>query len=303
MKKYRRELPSLDALVFFEAAARHNSFTRAASELYVTQAAVSKRIRELESKLGVDLFVRDGRLLSLTDAGHRLHQRTGMALEYLEDACRLARGEEAETIHLAANSAVSLFWLAPRIRAFGLGAQSANVSLFTSDVLGDTLNPENDLVITYGYGDTPGWDSELLFAEKLVPVGAPSYLQSRRVDGDTDFAQNAAKLNDLTLLEYERLAPDWINWQSWIDKTGLARMRQCRVKTCRTYAQAIGAALNGDGLALGSLGLIDDELDNGRLQVVGKIELSSGRAYYLSRPRRKILSPAAQTLRAMLTSA
>ena len=83
-------------------------------------------------------------------------------MEYLEDACRLAADAETETIRIAANSAVSLLWLAPRLRAFGLGESSANVSLFTSDNVSDTLDPQHDLVVSYGHGDHPGWSSELL---------------------------------------------------------------------------------------------------------------------------------------------
>lgn len=94
MVEYRRRMPSLDALVFFEAAARHNSFTAAATELFVTQAAVSKRIKELESRLGVPLFDRDGRRLSLTDAGRRLYERAAMALEYLDEAIASEMDEE-----------------------------------------------------------------------------------------------------------------------------------------------------------------------------------------------------------------
>jgi len=304
MKKYRRQLPSLDALVFFEAAARNNSFTHASTELYVTQAAVSKRIRELESRLGVALFQRDGRKLVLTDVGRRLHERSSMALEYLEDACRLASGEELESIRIAANSAVSLLWLAPRIRDFGLSEYSANVNMFTSDILGDTMIPENDLVITYGYGDTPGWISELLFEETMVPVASPAYLETLNINNldNLSLNENVTLLKKLTLLEYERLAPDWINWQIWTDKTGTTNFQGCSREPCRNYAQAIGAALNAKGLALGSRGLIDDELNSGRLCVVGDIELSSGRAYYLSHPRKKSLSPATEMLRQKLLS-
>ena len=297
MKKYRRQLPSLDALLFFEAAARHNSFTHAATELYVTQAAVSKRIRELEARLGVSLFHRDGRKLAPTDIGRRLHERTGMALEYLEDACRLARGEESESIRIAANNAISLFWLAPRIREFGLGENSTSVNLFTSDIVGDTLSPDNDLVISYGYGDTPGWTSELLFEEKLVPVAAPGYLDSLGIDRRIGLNDESTPMQGLVLLEYERLAPDWINWQVWIDKTRLTRMNTCQRETNRNYAQTIGAALKGKGLALGSPDLIKDELGNGRLCVVGDTEWSSGRGYYLSHPRNRKLSAAAEQLR------
>lgn len=302
MKKYRRQIPSLDALVFFEAAARHSSFTRAAGELYVTQAAVSKRIRELEARLDAALFERDGRKLALTDVGRRLHERTAMALEYLEDACRLARGEEAETIRIAANSAVSLLWLAPRIREFGLGENSASVNLFTSDIVGDTLNPDNDLVIDYGFGDTPGWTSELLFAERLVPVASPDYLAAVCIDDAADLEAATERADGLVLLEYERLAPDWINWRRWIDQTGAAALKHCAVRTCRNYAQTVGAAIEGKGLALGSRELLGNELASGRLVIVGDTEYASGRGYYLSHPRNRRLSPAAEQLRAKLSA-
>jgi DNA-binding transcriptional LysR family regulator len=139
----------------------------------------------------------------------------------------------------------------------------------------------------------------LLFAEQLVPVAAPAYLESLRVDGRIDLEQGEL-LAKLTLLEYQRIAPDLINWQLWIEKTGLARLGECRIESCHNYTQAIGAALGARGIALGSRGLIDAELRSGRLLVVGDIELSSGRAYYLSQPRRKALSPAAEILRQML---
>jgi len=300
MKRFRRLLPSLDALVFFESAARHNSFTRAADELYVTQAAVSKRIRELESRLDLALFRRHGRTLALTAGGRRFYERTAMALEFLDDACRQAVGDDTEAVRVAANSAVSLLWLPPRLKRFGLGEQSANINLSTSDRLADILNPDNDLVVVYGKGDTPGWDSELLFEERLVPVAAPGYAGFDEPAAKLNLDGDAQSLARLTLLEYDRLAPDWINWQLWIENSGCAQLKNCEVRHCRTYAQAIGAALDGKGLALGSRGLIDDELLAGRLQVIGEREYASGRGYYLSHPASRRLGPAASALRQQL---
>lgn len=300
MNRFRRTLPSLDALVFFEAAARLNSFTQAAAELYVTQAAVSKRIRELEARLGLALFRRDGRMLSLSADGRRFYQRVGMALEFIDDACRQAAGYEPEVVNLAANSAVSLLWLAPRLKQFGLGANAANVNLATSDRTADTLDTDNDLVVVYGYGDTPGWRSELLFEERLVPVAAPGYLERAGISAGLNMTDDGPLLDGLALLEYDRLAPDWINWQLWIERTGSTPLERCDLSLCRTYAQAIGAALEGRGLALGSRGLIDDELQAGRLRIVGEREYISGRGYYLSHPAEKKLGPAAEALRQQL---
>lgn len=211
-----------------------------------------------------------------------------MALEYLEDACRLAKGEDFEAIRIAANSAVSLLWLAPRLREFGLSENSSNVNLFTSDKLSDTMDPENDLVVTYGYGDTPGWTSDLLFQEQLVPVASPHYLRSLGIDNQVDLNSDLRLCNGFTLLEYERLGPDWINWRLWIEKTENDPLKNCAMRSCRNYAQAIGAAIDGKGLALGSRGLIDDELKSDRLRIVGDLQLSSGRAYFLAWPRKKI---------------
>ena len=297
MHKYRRHLPSLDSLVFFEAAARHNSFTRAAGELYVTQAAVSKRIRELEARLGLALFRRDGRLLSLTDTGRRFYQRVDTALEFLDDACRHAIGDQPQPLRIAANSAVSLLWLPPRLKRFGLGEQAVNVNLTTSDRLTDTLDPDNDLVVAYGNGEIPGWQTELIFMETLVPVASPDYFATI---GGRDGAAGLEFAKLPTLLEYERLAPDWINWQVWIERTGSSELSSCPTLHCRTYAQAIGAALDGKGLALGSRGLLDGELNATRLRVVGERELSSGRGYYLAHAERREPGPGAQALRRSL---
>lgn len=302
MKKYRRYIPSLDALVFFEAAARQGNFTKAALELYVTQAAVSKRIRELESRLNIKLFLRNGRILTLTQAGRRLYEQSSMALEYLEDACRQASGEVSEVIRIAANSAISLLWLAPKLKTFGLSENSVNINVFTSDKPGDTITPENDLIVIYGYGDTPGWEAELLFSECLVPVASPGYLDTLGMNTELSNLEALINLDKITLLEYERFAPDWINWQLWIEKSSNLNLIKCQKKMCRNYIHAIGMAIEGQGIALGSLGLIDDELKSERLVVIGKDELASGRAYYLAHSRKNKLSPACELFRHELLS-
>ena len=300
MKKYRRYLPSFDALVFFEAAARHQSFTRSAEELYVTQAAVSKRVRDIESRLGVKLFIRNGRTLELTQPGRRLLERTTMTLEYLEDACREAVSDFSESVRITTNSAVSLFWLAPRLKAFGLSNNSSNVNLVTSDRSSDHASFDNDLAISYGFSETPGWSSDLLFNERLLPVAATGYFA--RLDLDVpqsiDDLENVA--SSITLLEYDRLAPDWINWSAWIEKTKTRKLLSCKIKRCRSYAHSIGEAINGHGLALGSLPLIDEEIKLGQLQTIGSEEITSGRDYYLISPENKRLNKSAQKLRSWL---
>ena len=301
MKNYRRKLPPLDAMVFFEAAARHNSFTAAAAELCVTQAAVSKRIKELETQLGLRLFHRDGRRLSLTDAGRRLFERVAMALEYLEDAVLSEMGEDDEVVQIAANSAMSIFWLGPKLRDLGLGGDAGAVRMLTSDRLRDLLDLDNDLAVTYGQSDPPGWESTPLFDEELVPVAHADYLPALGLDAAARL-EDIAEHRGITLLEYDRVAPDWVNWKVWIEKVGAVELNGVARRQCGGYARAIGEAIAGNGIALGSLGLIDGELDAGRLRAVGERSLRTGRGYFLAAPRHKTLSVSAANLRrALLT--
>lgn len=115
MKNYRRNLPPLDYLLFLEAVARHGNFTRAASELNVSQAAVSKRIKSLEVRLGIDLVTRNGRTVTLTRNGRKLATSASEALDYMSTSLMQIRQERLEKLTLASNVAVSQFWLTPRI--------------------------------------------------------------------------------------------------------------------------------------------------------------------------------------------
>ncbi len=282
MKRYRSSLPPLDALIFFEAAARMNSFTRSAAELNVTQAAVSKRIRELEAHLGKALFERQGRRLALTPAGASLYDKTVMALEFLDSACKSLSDDSGEIIRVAANSAISHFWLSPRLKAYALTNHAQAVEMRTSDRLSDIIDTGNDLAVIYGYGDTPGWDCKRLFSERLVPVASSGYVGSLGIVDDDGLDQiDAKKAARLELLEFDRLAPDWVNWAVWIEKSGLAALREARLCPCGSYAQTIGLAAEGRGLALGSHGMIDAELRAGRLQALGRTAVETGRGYFL----------------------
>ncbi len=286
MQKYRRSLPPLDALLFFEAAARRMSFTAAAAELFVTQAAVSKRIRQLEQFLGMPLFRRDGRRLELTAEGAQLRDNTLMAFDYLETAIRALPGPGGTAVRIAANSAVSLFWLQPRLRQFGLGDQACAIDLVTSDSLADQLSADNDIAIVYSDGRIDGWTLTPLLAERLMPVAAPDYLDRMGMPPDAPFPA-AWDGNDPVLLDFPRLAPDWTNWDVWSKRRGLAELIQWPHRKCATYAQTIGAALKGEGIALGSTELLAAELAAGDLVALNAPVAESGSRYYLAHPEKK----------------
>ncbi|RVU36151.1 LysR family transcriptional regulator [Hwanghaeella grinnelliae] len=295
MQKYRRSLPALDALLFFEAAARRMSFTAAAAELFVTQAAVSKRIRQLEQFLGIPLFRRDGRRLELTPEGTQLRDNAVMAFDYLETAIRALPGTGGSAIRIAANSAVSLFWLQPRLRKFGLGDTACAINLVTSDGLADQLSAENDIAIVYSDGRIDGWTLTPLLAERLLPVAAPGFIEQAGLPAGAGFPDAWTGAPPL-LLDFPRLAPDWTNWAVWSKRCNLPELDRWPRRKCATYAQTIGAALQGHGIALGSTALLAAELAAGDLVALNAPMVESGSRYYLAYPEKKALGPLVKPL-------
>ncbi|MEH6631822.1 MAG: LysR family transcriptional regulator [Halopseudomonas aestusnigri] len=286
MKNYRKNLPPLDSLMFFEAAARRLSFTSAATELFVSQTAVSKRVHQLEDYLGVQLFIRNGRALSLSDEGKQLRDKSAMALDYLESAVLSISARKSEAVRIAANSAVSMFWLLPRLKLFGLSDNACPVNLMTSDVTSDLITIENDLTIVYGDGTLPGFDCILLFLEQLAPVAAPKIVKKLQTYSNCDlFSLNIEERPDL--LNYTRVGPDWINWEVWGNSMQVPDISDWPQVMCKTYTHTIGRAIEGEGIALGSLSLIQDEIKSGQLMRVSPLTLTSTKGYYVAYPEGK----------------
>lgn len=289
----------LEAFRVFDAACRHMNFSRAGRELNITQAAVSRRIKGLEDHLGADLFQRRGKNLALTPKGERLFQRVRATLDYLEESLEAFRPQTGGTIAIAASGSVSHLWLGGRLRDFGNENPQTSLRLLTSDTPSDLASENNDLVILYSTGEHPRWDLTLLMPEVLAPVAAPAYLESRGIDPATVTTDEIARLD---LIDYERFNAHWISFRQWFDRVSPAP----RAKTpsprysFSTYVMAIDAALRGDGIALGSLGLIDRQLEDGLLVKVGTAELSTGYGYYLGLPRHKTVAPEVMRLHAAL---
>ncbi|UWP92004.1 LysR family transcriptional regulator [Aliiroseovarius crassostreae] len=150
MRSLRKSLPPLGTLVFFEAVMRNGGFTAASSELYVSQAAASKRIRQLEEWLGAPLLERGARTLTPTPAAEKLAEPISMALDYINSSLNSVQPQTKLHVRVASNNAVSVFWLLPRNRVFALRDTSCPVESVVSDDPVSLLAAEYDLVITYG---------------------------------------------------------------------------------------------------------------------------------------------------------
>ncbi|RYE65702.1 MAG: LysR family transcriptional regulator [Rhizobiaceae bacterium] len=284
----------LEAFRVFDAACRFMNFSRAGRELHITQAAVSRRIQGLEEQLGSKLFTRRGRNLSLTPEGDRLAQRIRATLEYLEESLEPFRGGGRETISIAASSSVSHLWLGKRLKDFDNESPSVSVRLLTTDVPSELASEAHDLVILYAAGEHPRWNLTLLIRESLVPVASPAYVERRGLD---EASLTADAMTQLDLIDYERANAHWISLRQWFAR--LPKPPKAAIKprlSFSTYSLAIDAALRGEGVTLGSRGLIAEELASGSLVELGTAQLDTGYGYYLGMPRYRSLTPGAARL-------
>ncbi|MBB4568170.1 LysR substrate-binding domain-containing protein [Rhizobium leucaenae] len=289
----------LEAFRVFDAAARAMNFSRAGRELNITQAAVSRRIKGLEDHLGATLFTRRGRNLALTPDGERLFQRVRATLEYLEESLEPFRAGTGEIISIAASGSISHLWLGQRLRDFGKESPGISVRLLTTDVHSELASENNDLIIIYSTGEHPRWSLTPLMKEVLVPIASPDYLAIRGLDPQ---ALTSVEIVGLDLIDYERPNAHWISFRQWFDRIGnplKGKLPRPRL-SFSTYIMAVEAALRGEGIALGSLGLIEEYLQSGTLVTVGNDRVESGFGYFLGAPRFRSLSPEAAQLHRFL---
>ena len=260
MQTLRNTLPPLEPLVAFEAAARLESFTLAAAELNITQAAVSQRIRTLEQALGTALFERAHRAVRLTASGREYQHTVSLALTHLANATREIRGApQTARLTVAADQSIAAMWLMPRLPKFLERHPETPVRLIASDTEADCLAGDVDLTIIHGAGDWAGYGATCLFEEEVFPVCSPDHLaRCGPVAG-------AADLTGSVLLDLEDTNWNWMNWRMWLTEQGVDLPSGDRHLRINSYPLIIEAARNGQGMALGWRHLVDDALLDGTL--------------------------------------
>lgn len=292
MRELHRRLPPLAALVAFEAAGRHGNFTRAARELCVSQAAVSRRIRELEEHLGITLFQRLHRAVALTQAGARLHQAVGYGLDQIHDAIAELQRSSSRPLAISANNAVAFYWLRPRVPAFQRVAPEIELAVFASDVPGSLLDGDVDLGIRYGDGHWADAEASPLFEEAVFPVCAPAYLARHGP------LRRPADLLGTRLLYMYAHGPDWVTWAEWLRVHGVETGDGLPAgPTFDSYPVLLQAALDGQGMAIGTRHLVDSLLAEGRLVQPFPGDYRTGRGYFVVTPAGRELSAAARRFR------
>ncbi|NQW10379.1 MAG: LysR family transcriptional regulator [Alphaproteobacteria bacterium] len=278
MKSLRQLLPSANALVVFESAARLASFTRAAEELGISQPAVSRHVANLEDFVGRPLFERRHNRLALTDVGAGLRDAVSLGLGHVAAALEAARDVPSpQELRIACNFGFAYTWLMPRFSRLREVLADRSPRLITSDVALDYDSGDIDVSIRFGNGQWPGRRARQIISEAVVPVATPDVAARYGLDAATP----ASDLPPLPLLHFDRGIAGWLTWPLWFEAQGISHAPKETPYYFGNYAFLLQAALEGRGIALGWRSLIDPYLDGGSLVVVGPQVERPGHGYWL----------------------
>ena len=285
----RRMIPSTQSLACFESAARHQSYTRAAQELALTQSAVSRQIIALEEQLGVPLFKRSRHGVVLTPAGHQYSQQVAQWLQGIERGTLdiMAHQGSGGAISIAAVPTFATRWLLPRLPQFLQQYPGVVVHIDVQTRPFVFAERQVDAAIYAGTPEQarqwPGTQATWLMDEIIVPVCSPRLLEPSVQRGRGRAYQQVAPevLAGLPLLQ-QSTRPD--GWRHWFDAAGVAAPHALDGPRYELFSMLAVAAAGGMGVALIPPMLIEDELARGELTIACEKPLTGSRAYYLMTP-------------------
>lgn len=274
-----RTIPPLNPLRVFEAVARLGSFTKAADELYVSQSAVSRQVSILEEYLDVKLFNREQRGVSLTKAGLAYQQQIGPAFSRISAATQdLLTSSRGGPVKVRAYTTFAAKWLMRRLPQFHASNPDIEVRLSTDVSPVDFTKEDIDLAIQFGHGSWPGVDCERLFDDEITPVCSP-LLPTEKAPLKTP---DDLKRHRLLHSQYRK-----IDWSDWLSAAG--RPELVNHQDSMTFSSSIltyQAAIDGLGVAIGQIPLLDQELRAGTLIAPFDQVVRRQYAYYLLVPQR-----------------
>ncbi|WP_068084657.1 LysR substrate-binding domain-containing protein [Polycladidibacter stylochi] len=282
-------IPPIDCLLAFECAARHGSFTRAAEELCLTQGAISKQVRLLETRLEVELFKRVRQRIVLTDAGRLyLHDIRG-TLEKMTGATRrvMSFGGSEDVLNLAVLPTFGSRWLAPRLAGFHQQHPSSSFNFSVKLRPFDFEEEPFDGAIHYGSPTWAGAIAEPLFREEVVAVCAPSFLQKHKIQDPLDLA-GVMRLHQST-------RPD--AWQEWFTMMDVEAPNAFQGPRFEQFTMISQAASSGLGVGLIPRFFIEPELETGTLICLFERALQTRSAYYFVYPEHRVIRPVVQAFK------
>lgn len=275
-----RRLPPLTSLKAFEAAARHRNFTRAATELHVTQAAISHQVKQLEDWFGMKLFDRRGHALTLTQDGKSYLPDVADALDRLTAATeRLTNRSAAGSLRVTVLPSFAAKWLMPRLSRFHAAHPDIELDLVSTEDSWDFSNKHFDLGIRLGNGRWAGLQADLIAQEWLTPMCSPALMARNRLETPSDLGLHS--------LLHDAPRDGWSRWLELVDTPAVDVHKGAGFTDS---ALALQAAIDGHGVLLGRLFLAADDIAAGRLLTPYKQRLKNDYSYWLVYPKASALN-------------
>ncbi|MEI7375018.1 LysR substrate-binding domain-containing protein [Dickeya chrysanthemi] len=268
------ELPPLQALIVFEAAARLGNFTAAGNELGLSQPAVSQRIQSLENLVNSPLFERRHRGVQLTESGNNLYLIVHASLVEISEQLERTR-RQRNVLRIDTDMGFASYWLLPRMERLQTLIPGVEVQITTSPNDYNFRDSNADLAIYFGHGNWPGTQSQRLFPEIVFPVC------NQQIARELGESATPASLLNFPLLKLPDTRPQrWMTWEDWFRQHQVYGQNHTASRTFNAYSLVIQAALEGQGIALGWQPLIAPFLADKQLVPCGPVQRTD-RGYYL----------------------
>ncbi|TCM61157.1 LysR family transcriptional regulator [Acinetobacter calcoaceticus] len=280
----RLDAINFDALRTFEMAAHELSFTKAAKHLNITQSAVSQQIRMLETRLGYALFIRQSRSLALTEKGSILFDSVSKSFHDIHQTLKYLSLPNA-SLQINCLPSFALQWLMPRLSLFHLDQPRINVKLkaeFQALSYYDMQHHNIDLGLRFDPHVQSDLHTEILMDEYLIPVATPEYLAKHPRFAAGEAFDRVTLLHDATPWMN---APEFIEWETWLKQAKPEWLNRLGGVEFNLSSLAISAALNHQGVAIGRMALIHDEIENGKLVNIFNLPVRSTASYKILSPR------------------
>jgi len=284
-------LPPLSTFRTFEAAVRHLSFAKAATELNVTPAAVSQQVKKLESYLGVALFVRSANALALTDDAQAMYPKIRAGLDQFAAGVELTQHHAQRALHVTAPPAFAARWLIPRLARFSAAHPEVLVRITSlignidepdavlaqSPTLIDPRSETSEVAIRFGTGRYPAYQVDTLFTPDFVVACSPSLCKGEPPLQQPQDLSRQVLIHDESTLAIAQMP----NWQIWLQRMGVTGVDVARGLRFSNAILTLEAALDGQGVALVQKPLIEADLAAGRLMIPFEVSLPSQYSYNL----------------------
>jgi LysR family transcriptional regulator, glycine cleavage system transcriptional activator len=286
-----RRLPPLNAIKAFEAAARSQSFTRAAEELNVTQGAVSQQVKALEATLGIKLFNRERQRLVITEAGREYLEVVRDALDRIAVGTeRLVQRQSSGVLTISTSPDFAAKWFVYRLGRFAESHPEIDLRVAATAQHVDFAREDVDVAVRHGDGRWAGLEAVRLCSERLFPVCSPKFISGRN---------RITTASDLLKFPLLRLH-DWNTWTKWFEAAGVPAGYTAHGPILNSASMLIDAAVDGQGVALARTALAAWDLINGRLVRPIHVSLRMSNTYWIVCPNATLSVPKIATFRKWL---